>query len=271
MKRSYQHWRAFTLIELATVVALVGLLGTLLIPALARTKSSSQRIDCSNNLKQIGLAFQTWAGAHGDAFPMKVSTAAGGYSDYIGSRSISLNVANSRGVFGIYQVMSNELTSPKILICPAENEGRRQATVFSNTVQDGSNDVPLTNDLNTSYFVGVDALSSSGQTLLSGDHNLGSDGAEVPSRGFVTAPSMYSPDFKVSLGTNFTVNGGVGWLNTMHQKRGNVVMGDGSVQQFDRAHLQQALRDSSDAFGITPSFPNPIGCTGFGLNRIQFP
>ncbi len=149
-------------------------------------------------------------------------------------------------------------------MCPAENEGRTQATSFSST--------SFTNDLNTSYFVGVDALPSGTATFLSGDHNLGSDGNLVPVRGFVTAPTAYAPDFKVSLGTNFAPNAGVGWLNSMHIKQGNVVMSDGSVQQLDRTHLQQVLQANFTSFGAGgPSFPNPPGCTGFLLNRIQFP
>src|SRR3569832_418714 len=108
MKKSDKSSGAFTLIELAAVLAVTGLLATMLMPALARTKASSRRIDCSNNLKQVGLAFQTWAASHSDVFPMRVSIANGGYADYVGSRSLSINPATCRGVFGMFQVMSNE-------------------------------------------------------------------------------------------------------------------------------------------------------------------
>jgi competence protein ComGC len=275
MRTLGKHIRAFTVTELLAIVAVLAFFAMMVLPAFARTKASVQRIDCTDNLKQIGLAFQTWAGNHSDMFPMHVSPASGGYGDYVGIRVLSSVQSVSRGAFGFFMVMSNELGNPKLLICPSENESRLPATTFVQNIPAGSaQEIPLTNDLNTSYFVGVDAVETGGKMLLAGDHNLGSDGNTVPIRPFVTAPSVYSPDFKVALGTNFMVNAGVGWLSTMHSRQGNAVMGDGSVQQYDRVHLQQTLQSntgSSSIVGGGPNFPLPAGCNGIGINRIQFP
>lgn len=273
MKHLRKHL-AFTLIELLVVIAIIAILAAMLLPALARAKARAQRISCTNNLKQIGLSFKTWVLDNGDAFPTRVAVANGGYSDYVGVRVLSPIQDTSRGTFGYFMVMSNELSTPKVVICPSESESRMQSSSFSGIIPAGSaNIVPYTNDLNTSYFVGVDAVDTNPSMFLTGDHNMGSDGNVVPLKGFVTAPSAYSPDFKVSLGTNFVVNAGVGWLDSMHSKQGNVGLADGSVQQYSRSSLQQALQNSGDTGGGSggPNFPNPTGCTGLLVNRIQFP
>jgi prepilin-type N-terminal cleavage/methylation domain-containing protein/prepilin-type processing-associated H-X9-DG protein len=273
MKNSLRTSRAFTLIELLVVVAVMTLCAATLLPALARTKAPAQRVYCANNLKGIGESFQLWGRANGDAFPMRVLVAKGGYSDFIGLRTLSAGQSVSRGLFGIFRCLSNELSSPKILICPAENERRLAADTFADFISPNSSSiVPFTNDLNVSYFVGVDAAETNPRAFLAGDHNLGSGLTVTPDHGFVTAPSSYSPDFKVSLGTAFIANGGVGWLATMHSNQGNVALADGSVRQYNRIQLQKALSSNSHATtGPGPNFPNPMGCYGLGLNRIQFP
>jgi prepilin-type processing-associated H-X9-DG protein len=76
----------------------------------------------------------------------------------------------------------------------------------------------------------------------------------------------------VYLGTNFTLNQGPGYLDTMHSKQGNVGLADGSVQGFTRSRLQDALRGSGDMGRVATPFIQAAGVTGgVGCNRIQLP
>ena len=106
-------------------------------------------------------------------------------------------------VFPHFRVMSNELSTPKILVCP-NDKNRTYATNF---------DSGLT-DTNLSYFVNVDAVEGNGSSLLCGDRNLNNK-APAGSR-FVCLSSTSV----------------IGWTREIHRKKGYLCFADGSVQSY---------------------------------------
>ncbi len=163
MKIDYSIRRnhGLTLVELVVVIFGIAFLIALLLPALAAAKHKDSRLSCVNNLKETSLAYRIWEGDNGDLYPTGVSVTNGG----------AFESAANGDVAEVFQVMSNELSTPKILICPAGCPTHTPATNFAIGFS----------AKNISYFVGVNAKEANPQMMLSGDDNFEIGGVPVES------------------------------------------------------------------------------------------
>ena len=88
----------------------------MLLPALASAKGKAGTVSCVNNLKQVGLAAKVWSLDHNDEYPFNVSTNKGGTLELCDRDRDGFE----KDPTVHFQVLSNELSTPKILVCPAD-------------------------------------------------------------------------------------------------------------------------------------------------------
>jgi prepilin-type processing-associated H-X9-DG protein len=214
LRPSNRNESALTLLELCVLLGLMAVVVVFLMSSLAGAANEARTVDCVNNLKRIGVAYDAWAIDHIDEYPLKASITSNGVSQLLRK-----DIPTARLLYWNYLTMSNQLATPKLLHCPAD-QFRPMAETFASGFSDA----------NISYFAGMDADQSLPQSILSGDDNLLLNGKAVNSA-LLQIPA----------------NAEVAWTKKRHNRSGTISYADGSVQHVTNEGLKQALQRTAQS------------------------
>jgi prepilin-type N-terminal cleavage/methylation domain-containing protein len=184
--------KAFTLVELLVVVAIVAILAALLLPALTRAGSKARQASCLNNLRQIGIAFQSFSMDHEGKVPVQLSTNQGGSREF-NSLHLAINPALSFS-FHQFQPLSNQLQNVHVLACPAD-------------IRDAQRSFATLSDNQISYWVNTSARFGETLSIIAGDRNV--------------------TNSTIRNNTN-----ALAWTASLHRWQGDLLYGDGHVQRL---------------------------------------
>lgn len=222
--------RAFTLIELLTVIAIIGVLAAIIIPVVGNGRASAQKAECLSNLRQIGLSLRLYAGDRANRLPcvFGVNPGVTGDSDWSAALAPYLTPRSNGLPNGVF-------------VCPSADFADAPPGEIHRTYSAGgafSGLTPAADDNAPSVPRALSSIASPSRSvwLIEGTRQL--PGASSPlSIGYEKLAS--------DLGVANTVS-----LSFRHREAAGVLFADGAVRCSTREELARSLPTKSAWLGV---------------------
>ncbi len=186
----------YTLVEVLTVCSIIAILAALAFPSMVQAVKNARRTKCANNLRQIGIAFASFAHDHNDRYPQQVPLAEGGSRE----QNLEAPVLNGQYILSplAFIAASSAFQSAQIMVCPST---KMWVSSFA--------DLRLTN---LCYALNLQAEAGSSTSVLATDSHLLGDWQKLNQT-------------TIDMGQSQVL-----FANSRHDNKGNVVFGDSHVE-----------------------------------------